>query len=368
MDEIYVERDAGGLTPVRAAPYDSEDVLQQLLARYPDLLAGNQMTGSEPRRWLLVGREIGVPDALDGDDRFALDHLFVDQDGVPTLVEVKRASDTRIRREVVGQMLDYAANGLVYWRVDRLRLLLAARLAEQGTDVLPSRPDGVALEEPADAAVRALLGDGADVEAFWAAVEQNLRTGRVRLVFVADAIPADLQRIIEFLDGQLRDAEVLGVEVKMYAGSDVRAYVPRVVGRTASAAAAKRTGDPRTYAELYEVASPEFRQSVEHVDRWAMARGLQLGTARKSRKVVHDGATLLWAYPSSNTMQLSLVELRDRPGGEALAQRVLAACDQFGRTGAGVDYPFVDPTAIVGQWDRFQTEVLDVLVDGLTTA
>ena len=29
----------------------------------------------------------------------------------PTLVEVKRSSDTRIRREVVGQMLDYAANG-----------------------------------------------------------------------------------------------------------------------------------------------------------------------------------------------------------------------------------------------------------------
>jgi hypothetical protein len=34
---------------------------------------------------------------------------------VPTLVEVKRSDDTRIRREVVGQMLDYAANGVVYW-------------------------------------------------------------------------------------------------------------------------------------------------------------------------------------------------------------------------------------------------------------
>jgi hypothetical protein len=32
---------------------------------------------------------------------------------VPTLLEVKRSSDTRIRREVVGQMLDYAANGVV---------------------------------------------------------------------------------------------------------------------------------------------------------------------------------------------------------------------------------------------------------------
>jgi hypothetical protein len=27
-------------------------------------------------------------------------------------VEVKRSSDTRLRREMVGQMLDYVANGL----------------------------------------------------------------------------------------------------------------------------------------------------------------------------------------------------------------------------------------------------------------
>jgi hypothetical protein len=34
----------------------------------------------------------------------------VDEAGVPTLVEVKRSSDTRARREVVARMLDYAAN------------------------------------------------------------------------------------------------------------------------------------------------------------------------------------------------------------------------------------------------------------------
>lgn len=37
-----------------------------------------------------------------------MDHLFVDQDAIPTLVEVKRSSDTRIRREVVGQLLEYS--------------------------------------------------------------------------------------------------------------------------------------------------------------------------------------------------------------------------------------------------------------------
>ncbi len=95
------------LRPMKEEPYDSEDLLQALLADYPDLLAGDQIDDNDPRRWLLVRRELGVPDREDGADRWSVDHLFLDQDGVPTLVEVKRSSDTRIRREVVGQLLDY---------------------------------------------------------------------------------------------------------------------------------------------------------------------------------------------------------------------------------------------------------------------
>ena len=67
---------------------------------------------------LLVKCEIGIADDLDRGDRWSLDHLFIDQDGVPTLVEVKRSTDRRIRREVVGQMLDYA---VVHWSVEKIQ-------------------------------------------------------------------------------------------------------------------------------------------------------------------------------------------------------------------------------------------------------
>jgi hypothetical protein len=36
----------------------------------------------------------------------------LDQDAILTIVEVKRSTDTHVRREVVGQMLDYAANAV----------------------------------------------------------------------------------------------------------------------------------------------------------------------------------------------------------------------------------------------------------------
>ena len=75
----------------------------KLLGAHPELLDGEQMRPGDSRRWLLVKREMGIPDTPDAASRWSVDHLLIDQDGLPTLVEVKRGTDTRVRREVVGQ-------------------------------------------------------------------------------------------------------------------------------------------------------------------------------------------------------------------------------------------------------------------------
>jgi hypothetical protein len=103
---IYAMQGDGRLVEMTETAYESEELLQRLLADYPKLLAGDQMDQASPRRWLLVSREAGVPASLLGADRWWIDHLFLDQDAIPTLTELKRSEDTRIRREVVGQMLD----------------------------------------------------------------------------------------------------------------------------------------------------------------------------------------------------------------------------------------------------------------------
>jgi len=94
----------GELVEMTEQPYDTEARLQDLLAKYPNLLAGDQIDEAVPRRWLLISREMGIPSEEEGSDRWSLDHLFLDQDAIPTLIEVKRSTDTRIRREVIGQM------------------------------------------------------------------------------------------------------------------------------------------------------------------------------------------------------------------------------------------------------------------------
>ena len=230
---IYLLREDDELVEMLERPYDSEAVLQQLLAKHPSLLAGDQLEAGAPRRWLLVAREASLPSEEDGGGRWSVDHLFLDQDAVPTLVEVKRSSDTRIRREVVGQMLDYAANAVVYWPVERLRATFEASCETAGRE-----PEEVVLE---------LVDDGETVDGFWDRVSTNLRAGKVRLVFVADELPPELQRVIEFLNVQMSPAEVIGVEVRQYVGQGLKTLVPRVLGRTAEAQQRKgrATSSPR---------------------------------------------------------------------------------------------------------------------------
>ena len=69
MGGIYLIQSDDQLVEMTEQAYDSEDLLQVLLARYPSILAGDQVNPSAPRRWLLVRREFGVPASGGGGGR-----------------------------------------------------------------------------------------------------------------------------------------------------------------------------------------------------------------------------------------------------------------------------------------------------------
>jgi hypothetical protein len=264
---VFVLHDDGTLEEMKERPYDSENLLQELLAKYPNLLAGDQMDGEQPRRWLLISREVGIPSEEDGGDRWSLDHLFLDQDAVPTLVEVKRSNDTRIRREVVGQMLDYAANAILYWPVETIRARFEKTCGQQGLD-------------PATT-LASFLGAGTDGEAFWQIVKTNLQAGKVRLVFIADEIPQELRRVVEFLNGQMDPAEVLAVEIKQYTGEGkLKTLVPRLIGQTAVARQRKGGVSPKEKIDE-EIYLKEMGQRLGAEDCRVAKRVIEWANQRK---------------------------------------------------------------------------------------
>jgi hypothetical protein len=264
------------LMELHRTDYGSEDVFQKILADHPAMLCAAAGTKG---KLLLVRREQPVPDHAEGAERWSLDHLFLDGDGVPVLVEVKQASDTRARREVVAQMLDYAANGVAYWPIDRI--------------AAAHRETAIALGRDPDAELSTFL-DGGEAEAFWRQVDSNLRSGRIRMLFVADRIPKELARIVEFMNEQMRPAEVLAIEVEHFLGANgMRTLVPRLVGATARAQTAKSIAAPAEpvseeewLVNLAERRGESALQGAERAIAWFRESGFQVEPTKSQDALV----------------------------------------------------------------------------------
>jgi hypothetical protein len=306
-------RTGSGLVELRESTYDSEDILQELIADYPSLVPGDQIDADSPRRLLLIRREMQVPGEKDGAGRWSLDHLFIDQDGVPTLVEVKRSTDSRIRREIVGQMLDYASNAVAYWPIERIRTTF------ENTCTTTARDPEVVLRD--------FLQDEETLDRFWPTVETNLQAGRVRMVFVADVIPHELRRIVEFLNQQMSPAEVLALEVKQYVGQNLQTLVPRIIGQTAAAqqrkgpSRANRSWDDTTFFESLTLNRSEAEERVARVlYEWALRLHLRIWWGKGKRfgtfypmLDLHGSEYRTFSVMSDGRVFIQLHAMTDRP-------------------------------------------------------
>jgi len=282
---IFLIQNSGELVEMKESLYDSEAILQSLLESYPNLLSGDQISPNNPRKWLLVKREAGVPSKEGEGGRWAVDHLFLDQDAIPTIVEVKRSTDTRIRREVVGQMLDYAANAVVYWSVESLKAEFEGRCEAENLDVE---------DELAN-----LIGFESEAEEFWQKVKTNLQAGKIRMLFVADEIPLELRRVVEFLNEQFNLAEVLAIEVKQFVSDDrkIKTLVPNLLGQTAESQTrkaipnyeTKKWSEEKFFQEMNS--HPELAietQIAKKIIDWVKSKNLKVwyGTGKRSGSFV----------------------------------------------------------------------------------
>jgi hypothetical protein len=325
-------------------PYDAESLLQALLAEHPEVLAGGEPNG-DSHGWVLVKREAGVADMENGSGRWSLDHLFLDSEGVPTFVEVKRSSDTRARREVVAQMLDYAANGTAFWNVEQLQAWFGAECDRRGAD-------------PAE--VLSSTCAVVDADGYWERVRTNLAASRIRLVFVADEIAPELRSIVEFLNRQMIDTEVLAIEVRQYVDADGerQTVVPRVVGQTEAARAAKAVGARTTRAWNKDLLVGEIaRRSgdlaagvASSLIEWAEARdGVRVDYGKGTRsgsagiRLDREGSLLhafnVWSYGSVEIPFDYMRDMgqapfdRDRELRDELRRRINAAAPEAGIPG-----------------------------------
>ena len=147
-----------------------------------------------------------------------IDNLMVTPSGLPVLVECKLWRNSGARREVVGQILDYAKE-LSRWSAADLQREVSKRLKHPGNAMLE-------LVRAVDPTV--------DEMDFNDALTRNLRLGRFLLLIVGDGIREGVEAIAEYLHVHAGLHFSLGlVELPIYIMPDgSRLVAPRVLART----------------------------------------------------------------------------------------------------------------------------------------
>jgi hypothetical protein len=234
-----------------------EKWLQELLFAHPMLLPLERV---EPGAGSVVPicRELSLPGR--GACVF-LDLLGVTRHGRLVLVECKLWRNPQARREVVAQILEYAAL-LQRWTYADLTAHLRARL-------------GFAGKNPLFEHVRSRFNE-LDEVAFTDAVARNLRSGDFHLMIAGDGIREDIRAIAEHLAG--RGSRLCLVEFQIWQdASGKRVVIPQVPLRTevvrqrivtdASGAAVRIEDDEGASEEAFEQDVDPEKAAIRQANR-----------------------------------------------------------------------------------------------------
>lgn len=232
MASILVRQDDGAWFEPQKIGYALESELQEILANHPELIPG---VSSEAKACREFQSEVGPADIV-----------VVDAGGEVTLVECKLASNPQIRREIVGQMFDYASR---LWKMDvdefaqRWRDRSSTPLWDENTETATTLKESLAL---------------------------NLTQGNFRIVLAVDAINAQLRLMVEYLNMMAGPGtSIVAVEYARRRHGELELLLPHVFGEELANAKSTPENRQTTRWEASSIRSwllESDRQSLEAFD------------------------------------------------------------------------------------------------------
>lgn len=321
MDEKLYRMDGNSVSPVSYSFFDTEDKLQALIAENPDLLL-HELYSTEDisagRRLFLIGREIGLRKSADDSTSMWLDVLFVDDSGLPVLVEVKRSVNPEIHRLVVAQLINYAT----FARLWNKSLLQNGFRQNNRADVLAEY----------------------DTDSFWDTVLTHLREETYTMVVAADKINGELAEMLAFLDRKIPDITVCGVEVNAYEGLCTTRFIGNRALQATKAARSYKEWDATSLLAKCNEVRPDFAACTEKLVNYALGCGLPVhygrGMIYASMDVSINGA---WLYQIQSLdhdigVFVSYANLSSKLGGALSPEQILEMFSPLGRDGHPLSY------------------------------
>jgi hypothetical protein len=217
-------RDESGVRALEEG-FASEAELQEFLREHPDLMPLEEIDLNAPAL-LCIGWEVGLASGAE-------DLLYIDRNGLLTVVETKLRKNPEARREVVGQILEYAAQMATWSSTD------VARQAERffSSSACPEQYRGCTLEKALQLFVESSEGlSDLSYDCFLGQVQANIDNGRFRLIIAVDEPPEPLLRTVEFVNRFSLRFEMYLIQLKRFRdlAREQNIFVPALFGKVAS--------------------------------------------------------------------------------------------------------------------------------------
>jgi len=270
-------------TPLSETEFTGEGKLQDYLEQYPTLIPlADIVEGASDL--ICIGREIAAGPG-------SIDLLCIDKDGLLTLVETKLRRNREARREVIGQIIEYASY-VSQWTADDVYRIASEHFAK--STKVPESYKGKTL----DAIMKEVGGEECTDEAFRTRIGQNLRDGRIRLIIAVDELIEPLRATVTFLNSY-SSFDVLLLQVTDFQESETKkVLVPLLFGYSTKPGGGGRgtkhwdevsfLADTRERCEtrVFETVKKLYEFTKDHADEISWGKGLIYGsfTFRKYRR------------------------------------------------------------------------------------
>jgi len=195
--------------------FQNEAELQNILYESPEIIPIEKLGGDLPKPKLFI-KEAGLPGSGN------TDLIGIDENGGITIIECKLATNTDIRRKVIGQVLEYAAYlwQMTYDQFDDICSKAEKWGEKHLADLMREKMEGT--EETEETWVEDDFRDN---------VVSILEKGDFRLIIAVDALNDELRRIIQFLNSRGEGSpQIYALEMRQFGTSDLQMLVPELFG------------------------------------------------------------------------------------------------------------------------------------------
>jgi hypothetical protein len=341
---ILVRRKNGAWKDAALQPFPDENQLQQMLYNSPELIP---VRGGPTVAKVFI-RECGLPGSG------YTDLLGVDSTGEIYVVECKLATNPEIRREVIGQILEYAA---YLWE-----------MSFEAFDDLFQKKGKMKLSKVL--AERAPFGWDFDV--FRSNVSRNLAAGNLNLLIAVDQMNQQLEEIISYLAGRGVGIRLQAIELKVYSHEDFEILAPELHGQLATTPGTNGHKQiARDYESFFEDAKRKLKpEEVAILDRlYQTSKGYDLtwgtGATSGSFNVRIDGLSKrsIYSGTSNGKLIINFGNLNDSSAATVFRDKLKRRLEGVSVLQIPENYQQLWPAFPIEKWGPVADEFIQAIYD-----